>query len=64
MSHQNKNALKVVSAIFLRVRFSHCNKQHFKNYDKDFLVHLKSSFRSLDFQIYVFFRFLGQFLQI
>ena len=44
MSHQNKNALKVVPAIFLRIKFSHCNKQHLKNYDKDFLVHIKKFF--------------------
>ena len=53
-----------VSYFLLRIKFSHCNKQRFKNYDIDFLVHLKSSLRSSDFQIYVFFCFLGQHLQI
>ena len=51
----NKRVLKLVSATFLS-NFSFFTKwQPFKNYEKCFLFHLKSSFRSWDIQIFVIF---------
>ena len=45
--------LKLVSAIFYQFVFL-TKWQPFKNYEKCFLFHLKSSFRSRDIQIFVF----------
>ena len=48
--------LKLVSAIFIKCLFFH---QPIKIYEKCFLFNLKSSFRSQDIQIFVFFPFLS-----
>ena len=45
--------LKLVSAIFNKFLFS-TNWQPFKNYERCFLFHLKSSFRSRDIPIFLF----------
>ena len=45
--------LKLVSAIFNKFLFF-TNWQPFKNYERCFLFHLKSSFRSRDIQIFLF----------
>ena len=48
------NNLKLVSAIFLS-NFYLSPKDSPSKYEKGFLFHLKSSFRSQDIQIFVFF---------
>ena len=48
--------LKLVSAIFYQIFiFSPNDRESFKNYEKCFLFHLKSSFRSQDIQLFVLF---------
>ena len=49
------NHLKLVSAIFYQIFIFSSNDSSSKNYEKCFLFHLKSSFRSRDIQIFVFF---------
>ena len=52
----SSSKLNRVSAIFYQICISHQMKL-FKNYEKCFLFHLKSSFRSRDIQIFVFLSF-------
>ena len=52
---QIQNILKLVSAILYQMFIFSPNDKPFKNYEKCFLFHLKSSFRSRDIQIFVFF---------
>ena len=47
--------LKLVSAIFHQICIFFTKWQPFKNYEKWFSLHLKSSFRSRDIQIFVIF---------
>ena len=50
-----KKWFKLVSAIFLSFFYFFTKKKPFKNYEKCFLFHLKSSFHSRDIQIFVIF---------
>ena len=51
-------SLKPGSAIFYKC-FFFTNRWPFKNYEKRFLFHLKSSFHSRDIQFFVVFSFLS-----
>ena len=56
--------LKLVSAIFFEIFIFSSNDNPSKNYEKCFLFHLKSPFRSGDIQIFVIFSLLFQTFQI
>ena len=53
--------LRLVSAIFYQTFIFFTKWQPFKNYEKRFLFHQKSSFHSQDIQIFVFFPLLSTF---
>ena len=57
MLSMQKGCLKLVSAIFIKFYFFFTKWQPFKNFEKCFLFHLKSSFRSRDIQFFVFLSF-------
>ena len=58
--HNNHPRVKLESTIFYQFFIFSPNDSPFKNYEKYFLFHLKSSFRSRDIQIFVIFPFLSR----
>ena len=58
------NFIKASLCYFLSVLFFSTKWESFKKYEKCFLFHLKSSFRSRDIQIFVFFSLPFHTLQI
>ena len=53
--------LNLVSGIFYKIFIFLTKWYAFKNYEKYFLFHLKSSFRSQDIRIFLIFPFLSTF---